>query len=198
RGRLFGKQAVYAQKPQKSLQFLGGFLAARAARQRAAQHRRTAAQRQCGRTRQQIKPPPAGGVRAKQRAARAHGGGKVRFARNAAQELGPVGGRGDGLDHGWSGQRVDDALVVAAADLKIGVQVKGGRRRGEADDIPRRRGSAGLFDGVLHTVGVQDRQPAGGKVRVFAQGFFDARAGRAHQDERLDMGQDLRRQRLVG
>ena len=51
---------------------------------------------------------------------------------------------------------------------------------------------------MLHVVGVQDGQLVFVKIGVLAHGLFDARAGRAHQHQRFDVGDDLRGQRFIG
>ena len=95
-------------------------------------------------------------------------------------------------------QILHDILIIPSSDLKIRVQVKrrGGGR--ETDDIARFGGTARQLDGVLHTVGVQDGQTAPGKAIALADGLLDAGAGSAHQHQRLDVGENLRGQRLIG
>ena len=95
-------------------------------------------------------------------------------------------------------QILHDILIIPSSDLKIRVQVKrrGGGR--ETDDIARFGGTARQLDGVLHTVGVQDGQAAPGKAIALADGLLDAGAGSAHQYQRLDVGENLRGQRLIG
>ena len=136
--------------------------------------------------------------------------------RDAAEKFGLKLGGGSGLNHRgpFSGQVtgggqtaepfsrllqiLHDILIIPSSDLKIRVQVKrrGGGR--ETDDIARFGSTARQLDGVLHTVGVQDGQAAPGKAIALADGLLDAGAGSAHQHQRLDVGENLRGQRLIG
>ena len=49
-----------------------------------------------------------------------------------------------------------NVFIIPPADLEVGVEVEGGGRRGQADDVAGLGGTTGQLNGMLHVVGVQD------------------------------------------
>ena len=81
-----------------------------------------------------------------------------------------------------------NVFIIAATDLKVGVEVEGGAGGRQDDDIAGLCGGTGQLHGVLHIVRVLDGQCGLVEAGVFPQGLFNAGAGGTHQHQILDVG----------